>query len=99
MGLHCSGGWQDRGDTIYLLAIIYPNTAILSGPLRVLMRGKESRRRLTDGVPTRVSIDRGGRVTTWPIGPAGVGFPSGVTPGNGRFRQTFMLIGAGEKRP
>ena len=96
---HYGGGWQDRDGTIHLLAITYPDTAILSGPLRVLMRGKESRRRSTDGMPTRVSIDRGGRVTTWPIGPAGVEFPSGVTPGNGRFRQTFMLTGAAEKRP
>ena len=96
---HYGGGWQDRDGTIHLLAITYPDTAILSGPLRVLTRGKESRRRSTDGMPTRVSIDRGGRVTTWPIGAAGVEFPSGVTPGNGRFRQTFMLTGAAEKRP
>ena len=96
---HYGGGWQDRDGTIHLLAITYPDTAILSGPLRVLMRGKESRRRSTDGVSTRISIDRGGRVTTWPIGAAGVEFPSGVTPGNGRFHQTFMLTGAAEKRP
>ena len=61
---HYSGGWQDRDGTIHLLAITYPNTAILSGPLRMLMRGKESRRQSTDGVPTRVSIDRGGRTMT-----------------------------------
>ena len=95
---HYGGGWQDRDGTIHSLAITYPDTAILRGPLRVLMRGKESRQRSTDGVPTRVSIDRDGRVTTWPIGAAGVEFPSGVTPSNGRFCQTFMLTGAAEKR-
>lgn len=59
---HYAGGWQDADGTIRLQAIQYPNTDIIYGPLRDVMRGHATASKPGDALPVEITISPGGKV-------------------------------------